>query len=309
MSCKRGAFKFKLLHSFESQEEELSNELEVQKKRLESINELESESALKIAREVESNLKRLFGDSKNFRNVRSKIGRCLTNDVQPTITRLVNGNNLGRETVNNLGTSNGKDVDSKPWRLEFVEIIQIRENETGFPFEKIFTKERVGPEVTQILIEDPYLVTRQQVMVLYIFILAMKHTFSNLEYVEVKTKSNPGRTDVYRDLSRKFPELDGSQLIIREFETINVNLNYVKDKCKGRGVRFHFGFGNSSMHERRIFFNSGVVAHPGRGLSIYRIDYFNPGRAFNDVPCKECNIPIFRLKDWNTEVHTLADFN
>uniref|UniRef100_A0A0K0DZ46 MIT_C domain-containing protein n=1 Tax=Strongyloides stercoralis TaxID=6248 RepID=A0A0K0DZ46_STRER len=300
MSYKSSKFYNKCIYSTENQEEELLNAFEVEKKRIDSTNNLEIQSALDIAKSVEKELKKLVNDSKNFKNIRSKVGRYLITHVQPIISRLESGNLLDNDVIieNNLDElSNMKQKYTKGLEHELVAIVKIKDKQTGLSFEKIFTKDRIGDNVTRIRIEDPYMITKEQTNILYLFILAMKNTYDSLEYIEVKTKINPGKSDIFKELNTEDSKSTKAELLIKERDMIRSNLEIIKNKCKEKGIDFKFTFGDSTMHDRRIFFNSGVIAYLGRGLSIYYFDSFKDGRHIHELPCKECDILILRSKD------------
>lgn len=155
---------------------------------------------------------------------------------------------------NDSDLSGVQQVGTIKFQREFVDVVEIRKNQKDLPFEKIFTKNRIGNNVTQILIEDPYIITKDQTISLYFFIIAMKSIYDTLEYVEIKTKINPGRTKIFEELSQKFQEYTRSELIKKEREVARENLVSIQNKCKEKGINLSFTFGSSTMHDRRILY-------------------------------------------------------
>ncbi|CEF62145.1 Hypothetical protein SRAE_1000041900 [Strongyloides ratti] len=259
------------IYSDNKEENEILTEFEIQKKRLMCTENCSRELGLRIAQGVRLNLKDIYKDSKKFNNTQKKIKKFIREEVEPLIRKLSN-----EEIITDIDDprfnfypefSDEEDENKEEFKLivdnsiikkkwnnyELIEIIDIKEGQTGLTFEKIFNKSRIGANVTQILIEDPYLHSKKQ------------------NFVMLRSE-------------QKQPQ---------------ENQLYLIYKCKKKNIDFEYEL-EPHMHDRLILFNSGVMATPGRGLSIYHhINYYTKNIIWDNLPCKGCRIQIFRLKGFD----------
>uniref|UniRef100_A0A0K0FQ98 MIT_C domain-containing protein n=1 Tax=Strongyloides venezuelensis TaxID=75913 RepID=A0A0K0FQ98_STRVS len=319
------------LFTFSNGEAKFREEFADHKERMQRASGCTPRLYLLIARNVKEDLKKLFKETRQFKSLRLEIRQYVIDEVHPTIKRLSKEEEekekKGEEKnivtdvedpkFNFYPNSSEEEKEDdeeekvvveeneeegerlKKWPCyEPVEIIDIKENQTGLTFEKIFTKERIGDNVTQVLLEDPYLHTRDQLRVLMRFILSMRYTYNEFCQIHVRTKLNSGRSFIYRYLKEKHPEYTHARLIEMEHDEIDQNLIYVKKKCADKGIEFTYKF-VSSMHDRLIIFNSGIMAIPGRGIGIYQMSDTRFVKDWDRLRCKGCRIQIHRLKGFN----------
>uniref|UniRef100_A0A0K0FQA1 Uncharacterized protein n=1 Tax=Strongyloides venezuelensis TaxID=75913 RepID=A0A0K0FQA1_STRVS len=161
---------------------------------------------LQIAKNVKEDLKKLFKQAREFKDLLLEIRQYVMDEVNPTIKRLSKEERKGgkknfitdmEDPKFNFYPNSTEEEDDEEEKVVMeegerlkkwpgykpVEIIDIKENQMGLTFEKIFTKERIGDNVTQVLLEDPYLHTRKQLRVLMRFILSMRYTYNNFHKI------------------------------------------------------------------------------------------------------------------------------
>uniref|UniRef100_A0A0N5BD05 MIT_C domain-containing protein n=1 Tax=Strongyloides papillosus TaxID=174720 RepID=A0A0N5BD05_STREA len=315
------------LFTFSNGEAKFREEFADHKERMRRANGCSPGLNLILAKNVKEDLKKLFKEAKEFKGLRLEIRQFVKDEVHPTIKRLSKEEEERKDKKKdpvtdiedpkfNFYPNFSEDEDDeeenvpedeneeksgkiKKWPgYEPVEIIDIEEGQTGITFERLFTKERIGDNVTQILLEDPYLHTREQLRVLMRFILSMKFTYNEFCQIHVRTKLNTGRSIIFNYLKEKYPEYTHARLIQMEYDEITQNLIFVKKRCADKGIDFSYNF-VSNMHDRLIIFNSGIIAIPGRGLGIYQMSDTRYVKEWDRLRCKGCRIQINRLKGFN----------
>uniref|UniRef100_A0A0K0DZM3 MIT_C domain-containing protein n=1 Tax=Strongyloides stercoralis TaxID=6248 RepID=A0A0K0DZM3_STRER len=312
------------LHSTNKEENDLLERLEVQKKRVELTNNFPREVGIRILESTKNDLKIIYKDSKKFTHIRKMIKSFYKDTVISKMKELSEDEIItdiddprfnfypifsDEEVKEEDEIVNNDTVEKKKWdSYELIEIINIKEDQKGITFEDIFTKKRVGPNVSQVLIEDPYLHTKEQIRVLYQFILAMRFTFGEFSQIKVRTKKPSGVSTIYSHFREKYPNYTKDQILEIEHNMVVKNLTYLKVQCNKKNIDFDYSF-EQHMHDRVILFNSGKMATLGRGLSIYRMHSYKNALPWNTLPCKECRIQIFCLKGFDVGRHDIFNIS
>uniref|UniRef100_A0A0N4ZVK7 MIT_C domain-containing protein n=1 Tax=Parastrongyloides trichosuri TaxID=131310 RepID=A0A0N4ZVK7_PARTI len=280
--------------------------------------EYDSKLQVKICKEIQKKLKKLFNMCDHFPSLKNSIENFDREYIIPLFKKIIitdiedenfnfypdssddekdenkdkfinidRNNSCTKKSTNELNKRNSKD-------FELIEFLEIYDNQIGVTFQSIFTKERIGHHVSSLNIQDPYLCTQNQITLLFKFIQVIKRLYPELRKIDVQTQVPGGRTIIYKDLQKKHPESCHQSLLAKEMEVIMKNLNDCRDACKKYfDIAFDYQF-VIRMHDRHIEFDNHTIAILGRGLDIFCLKRHERKPNWEQLRCRGCKIHFLR---------------
>ncbi|GAM26586.1 hypothetical protein SAMD00019534_097610 [Acytostelium subglobosum LB1] len=164
----------------------------------------------------------------------------------------------------------------RPTQTVLIQKINITFGQTGCSYDTLFGKYLAGATVYSI--EDPYIRVRHQI-----------ENFVRLCELIVKKSNNQGRpAQIKLTTSTESPAQE---------EEVKSSLQTIKLSLMEHNILFDYGF-SSTLHDRSIEVNNGIMIRLGRGLDYFQKANSNCCIGYHDMdfrPCMETIIEIYKI--------------
>ncbi|XP_028656454.1 MIT domain-containing protein 1 [Erpetoichthys calabaricus] len=168
-----------------------------------------------------------------------------------------------------------KRVNQDKEEGKYHEQIKIKENDTGYSFERVF-KPYISENLTEVYVEDPY-------------IRSIHQLYNFLRFCEMLLKASCKVKTI-----RLLTSLDEGENASQQKSA----LYEIEESLKVHGIVLTTEY-SSTIHDREIRFNNGWIIKIGRGLDYFKKPKgrFSVGYCDYDLrQCHETTIDVFHVK-------------
>ncbi|CAD5119373.1 DgyrCDS7988 [Dimorphilus gyrociliatus] len=159
--------------------------------------------------------------------------------------------------------------------IDEVTHIYIKDDDTGFGYEKIFGK-YLTMSVTEVIVEDPYIRNHHQILNFLRFCETIIKSEAKVKVIKLITSYDQNDSNIKEDQQKK--------------------LGLIKENLKKYSIELEISF-SETLHDREITLNNGWKIKIGRGLNYFKkVGKFDIGTYDYDLrSCLETIIDIYKM--------------